>query len=129
LLSLSIPPPTSNEELPQTIENLKKKKAYFVAVQPKVTQDAVAKAEAEIKKLEKKLAGMTVNGDAKTAAADEATADAPETLPPNGTGEKPAEPASTPAVADSLSIGVPTEVVGKELEAVKEDAEEGEEAS
>ncbi|KZO97941.1 hypothetical protein CALVIDRAFT_544912 [Calocera viscosa TUFC12733] len=126
LLELSIPPPTSNEDIPQTIENLQKKKAYFVAIQPKATKDQIAKAEAEIKRLQKKLEGMTVNGDTKV---DEATADAPDALPPNGTGEKPAEPASTPAVPDTLSIGVPSEAVDQELEVVKEDGEGAEEAS
>ncbi|KZT62977.1 hypothetical protein CALCODRAFT_489526 [Calocera cornea HHB12733] len=126
LLELSIPPPTSIEDIPQTIENLQKKKAYFVAIQPKATKDQIAKAEAEIKRLQKKLDAMTVNGDAKE---DEATADAPEALPPNGNGEKPAEPASTPAVADTLSIGVPSEAVDQELEVVKEGDEGAEEAS
>ncbi|EJU06177.1 hypothetical protein DACRYDRAFT_85981 [Dacryopinax primogenitus] len=120
LLELSIPPPTSHEDIPQAIENLQKKKAYFVAIQPKATQDQIAKVEAEIKKLQKKLDSMTVNGDAQHEVA--------EALPPNGTGEQPAEPTATPAVPDHLSVSVPSEAVDKELEIVKEE-EDAEEAS
>lgn len=76
LLSLSIPPPTANDEIAQTIENLKKKKAYFVAIQPKTTQENIAKAEAQIKKMERKIDGLTGEGDKADGVPDEIDAEA-----------------------------------------------------
>ena len=52
LLSLSIPPPSSNVDIGRTIEDLKTKKAWFEANQTRVTAENVAKADAEIKRIE-----------------------------------------------------------------------------
>jgi hypothetical protein len=53
LLSLSIPPPTSQADVPRLVEDLKTKKAWFEANQARVTAEAIAKAEAEIQRLTK----------------------------------------------------------------------------
>ncbi|RDX55655.1 hypothetical protein OH76DRAFT_1428793 [Lentinus brumalis] len=110
LLSLSIPPPTSTADVPRVVEDLKTKKAWFEANQARVTAENKAKGEAEIRKLLGKSADVEVpsSGD----------------VPPNGGAERPAEPASTPAVAPSLSLGVPTEPVDEKLESVQEQAVE-----
>ncbi|KAI0269148.1 hypothetical protein BC834DRAFT_932144 [Gloeopeniophorella convolvens] len=104
LLALSIPPPSSQADVPRVVEDLKMKKAWFEANQARVTAEAIAKAEAEIKRLMAK-------GDA--AASDNATV-------PNGSGENPPEPAPTPEVADTLSVDPPSEAVADKLEAVEE---------
>ena len=52
LLSLSIPPPSSNADINRTIEDLKTKKAWFEANQARVTAENIAKADAEIKRIE-----------------------------------------------------------------------------
>jgi hypothetical protein len=109
LLSLSIPPPTNSSDLPRVVEDLKTKKAWFEANQKRVTAESVAKAEAEIQR----LTGKPANGTVKTGT-DTIT-------PPNGGGEKPAEPAHTPAVSDALSVPVSSEEVVDKLEAVQED--------
>ncbi|KAI5124970.1 hypothetical protein M0805_007396 [Coniferiporia weirii] len=96
LLALSIPPPASPADVPRTIEDLKTKKAWFEANQARVTADNIAKAEASIQKL--------MNG---------AKAD----VPPNGDGERPLEPVSTPAVPGELAQGVPSSEVDLQLEA------------
>ena len=51
LLSLSIPPPASNLDLPRLIENLNTKKVWFEANQARVTAENIAKAEADILRL------------------------------------------------------------------------------
>lgn len=106
LLSLSIPPPANSTDIPRVVEDLKTKKAWFEANQARVTAEAVAKAEADIKRLTQGKMG----GAAATLAAE----------PPNGDGEKPAEPAPTPAVADSISTSLPEEAVDEKLEQVQE---------
>jgi hypothetical protein len=53
LLSLSIPPPTSQADVPRVVEDLKTKKAWFEANQARETAEAIAKAEAEIRRLTK----------------------------------------------------------------------------
>ncbi len=53
LLSLSIPPPSSQADVPRVVEDLKTKKAWFEANQARVTSEAIAKAEAEIERLKK----------------------------------------------------------------------------
>ena len=57
LLSMSIPPPSSQADVPRVVEDLKTKKAWFEANQVRVTAEAVAKAEAEIQRLTKKGKG------------------------------------------------------------------------
>ena len=51
LLSLSIPPPSSQADVARVVEDLKTKKAWFEANQVRVTAEAIAKAEAEIERL------------------------------------------------------------------------------
>ena len=51
LFSLSIPPPSSQADVPRVVEDLKTKKAWFEANQARVTSEAIAKAEAEIQRL------------------------------------------------------------------------------
>jgi hypothetical protein len=64
LFSLSIPPPSSQADVPRVVEDLKTKKAWFEANQARVTADAIAKAEAEIQRLTKgKGDGITSNDD------------------------------------------------------------------
>ena len=53
LLSLSIPAPSSQADVPRVVEDLKTKKAWFEANQARVTAEAIAKAEAEIQRLTK----------------------------------------------------------------------------
>ncbi|KAJ7638818.1 hypothetical protein FB45DRAFT_976880 [Roridomyces roridus] len=67
LLSLSIPPPASNVDVPRVIEDLKTKKEWFEANQSRVTAENIAKAEAEIKRLDaaaKEAKQEELNGDA-----------------------------------------------------------------
>lgn len=112
LLSLSIPYPSSTADLPRTIGDLKAKKAWYEANQARVTAENVTKAEADIQRL--------LNGSKNHHASPHVDA------PPNGGGEQPPEPASTPQVTDDLSLGVPSEQVDEKLETVQEteDAEE-----
>ena len=51
LLSLSIPPPASNLDVPRLIEDLNTKKVWFEANQARVTAENIAKAEADIQGL------------------------------------------------------------------------------
>jgi len=51
LLTLSIPPPSSQTDIPRVVEDLKMKKAWFEANQAGVTAEAISKAEAEIRRL------------------------------------------------------------------------------
>ncbi|KAJ7700098.1 hypothetical protein B0H17DRAFT_1048577 [Mycena rosella] len=62
LLSLSIPPPASNIDVPRVIQDLKTKKEWFEANQARVTAENIAKAQAEIKRL---------NADAKESKVEE----------------------------------------------------------
>ncbi|KAF9009050.1 hypothetical protein BDQ17DRAFT_1349438 [Cyathus striatus] len=100
LLTLSIPPPTANDDI---------KKAWFEANQARITAENIAKAEAEIQRL--------TNGLQEAKIVDTTTSDI---SPPNGGGERPAEPASTPQVGDVPSVPVPSEEVVDKLEAVNE---------
>jgi hypothetical protein len=51
LLTLSIPPPSSQTDILRVVEDLKTKKAWFEANQARVTAEAISKAEAEIRRL------------------------------------------------------------------------------
>lgn len=70
LLSLNIPPPTSLSDIARVVENLQRKKAFFIGDQKRKTQD-------NIDRLEKKLQSMGVTDDAK--AADVSAVPAPTT--------------------------------------------------
>lgn len=109
LLSLSIPPPAASADVPRVVEDLKTKKAWFQANQERVTAENIVKAEAEIKRITK-----AENKDLPTASV---------ATPPNGGGEKPAEPASTPQASDVTSAPVPSSEIIDKLEEVKEDVE------
>lgn len=113
LLSLSIPPPTSNADVPRVIENLQTKKSWFEANQARVTAENKAKAEAEIRRL-----GGKTDGQTEVVPSDDLS-------PPNGGAEQPPEPAPTPATDAIPSVAVPSEAVVDQLEAVgeEEDAE------
>lgn len=54
LLSLSIPPPMNQSDLPRVVENVKLKRAYFVSNQERVTQENIAKAEKTIAQRQEK---------------------------------------------------------------------------
>jgi len=54
ILSLSIPPPVSTADLPRVVEDLKTKKSWFEANQARQTAENVAKAQAQIQKLNSK---------------------------------------------------------------------------
>jgi len=82
LLSLSIPPPGSGDEIPRVIEDLKTKKAWFAANQELATKEKVAKAEADIERILKSVRKNT-GGDAVPANGDgEAGGEAPADLAP-----------------------------------------------
>ncbi|KAF8309590.1 hypothetical protein DL93DRAFT_2117769 [Clavulina sp. PMI_390] len=103
LLQLSIPPPTSTSDIPRAIEDLKTKKAWFEANQARVTKENIAKADAEIKRLEAASAKMS--------------------------GEDPAEPVPTPAAANGAkSEPVAAEPVESKLEEVQEEQTVAEDA-
>lgn len=112
LLSLSITPPTSTADVPRVVEDLKAKKAWFLDNQARVTAENKKKAEARIQQ----LIGKSEKVDAPVS--DELT-------PPNGDGERPSEPAPTPASTDVTSIAVSSEAVVDKLEQVEE-AQNGE---
>ncbi|THH14675.1 hypothetical protein EW146_g5683 [Bondarzewia mesenterica] len=116
LLSLSIPPPASAADVPRVVEDLKKKKAWFEANQARVTGEAIAKAEADIRRL--------TNGKVEPKSVPETPTEG--VVPPGGGGENPAEPASTPKVTDLLDVRVSSEDIVDKLEEVKE--QEGETA-
>nr|VWO95496.1 Salicylate biosynthesis isochorismate synthase (EC (Isochorismate mutase) [Ganoderma boninense] len=111
LLSLSIPPPTSTTDVPRVVDDLKTKKAWFEANQSRVTAENKTKAEAEIRKL---LGGKP--NDVEIPPSGD--------VPPAGGAERPAEPASTPAMAPVPPTGVPSEAVYEKLESVQEQATE-----
>lgn len=79
----------------------------------RVTAEKIAKADAEIKRLE-------ALADNDTHANGGYTEDAQV---PNGNGENPAEPVPTPAVAKDVSTTVSSDAVDEKLEEVKEEAE------
>jgi len=106
LLSLSIPPPGSRDEIPRVTEDLKTKKAWFEANQELATKDKVAKAELEIKRILKNV-GRDTNGNA---------------APDNGDGEVPAESAPTSVKGDVPDAVVPAEEAVEKSEEVKVDA-------
>ncbi len=95
LMEFSIPPPTSQSDVPRVIEDLTTKKNWFQANQDRVTKENIAKAEAQIQKL--------------AASAKEL-----------GTPEVPLEPSSTPKTTDIPTSAVPSEEVDAKLEAVEE---------
>jgi hypothetical protein len=101
LLSLSIPPPAANTDVPRVIEDLNTKKAWFEANQARVTSENIAKATAEIQRLTK--------GDATS-----------DLDPSNVGGESPTEPASTPQTGITAAP-VSTEMVVDKLEVVQDD--------
>jgi len=89
LLSLSIPPPASNVDVPRVIEDLKTKKEWFEANQARVTAENIAKAEAEIKNL---------NAAAKESKLEEA----------NGGAASPSQIADSPAPSEQVADKVET---------------------
>ncbi|KAH7343805.1 hypothetical protein B0J17DRAFT_713960 [Rhizoctonia solani] len=101
--TLSIPPPSSNADVERCIADLQKKRDWYLANQKSVTAEKVAKADAEIAKLE---AQAGTNGEV-----------------PNGNGEHPPEPTHTPAVGGEFSAEVPSEAVDEKLAEVKEETE------
>lgn len=103
LLSLSIPPPSSKEDVPRVVEDLKTKKAWFEANQKRVTAENIAKAEADIARLTGGRANAIEN-----------------VTPANGGGENPPEPAHTPQVGDVASVPVASDEVVEKLEPVAE---------
>lgn len=106
LLSLSIPPPTGQADVPRVIEDLKTKKAWFEANQARQTAENVAKAEAEIRRL---TDGAKPNGKRNVTVSL-----------PNG-GSEPPEPATTPSGGSPPRID---DEVEEKLEEVQVDAEE-----
>lgn len=111
LLTLSIPPPASSADLPRVVEDLKTKKAWFKANQARVTAEAIAKAEADIRRL------TGANGKVESKSVPESPA---EVSPPNGAGEAPSEPTFTPKAQDLPEAAVTSEDVVEKLEEVQE---------
>lgn len=75
LLALNIPPPTHHGDVARVVENLQRKKAFYVGDQDRKTKENIAK-------IEKKLGALNVQEDANggdAAAAAEAAAAAPAT--------------------------------------------------
>ncbi|KAL1747434.1 hypothetical protein HDZ31DRAFT_80420 [Schizophyllum fasciatum] len=118
LLTLSIPPPASHGDVPRVVADLGTKKAWFEANQKRVTQENVARAEAEIRRLTGR-AGGAQEGEGE----GEGEEDPNAVLPPNGGGERPSELPPTPHVDDVKSLPVPSEAVDDKLEAVAEAGE------
>ncbi len=79
LLTLSVPPPSSQADVPRVVEDLKTKKAWFEANQARVTTEAIAKAEAEIQRLMKGKGDSAVSHDDWP---DKSSVEAPESVPP-----------------------------------------------
>ena len=100
LLSLSIPPPGSKDEIPRVVEDLKTKRAWFEANQELATKDKIAKAELDIKRILKNV-GKDVNGDA---------------APANGDDEIPADFAPASVKGDTPDVVVPAEEVVEKTE-------------
>ena len=103
LLSLSIPPPSSQADVPRVVEDLKTKKAWFEANQARVTAEAIAKAEAEIERLTRG------KGDSRDKS--------PKDEPPNDD-----DPWATPEVALTTEITdeQPSDIIPGEPEVVQE---------
>jgi len=109
LLNFSIPPPTSNADIPRVVENLKTKKEWFEANQARQTAANIAKAEAEIQR----LTGLSKDVKSPESVDDDVT-------PPNGGGEIPSDPANTPSASGPTSLAVPSDEVVDKLEVVSE---------
>ncbi|KAH9936954.1 hypothetical protein B0H21DRAFT_58477 [Amylocystis lapponica] len=109
LLALSITPPTSTADVPRLVEDLKTKKLWFEANQARVTAENKEKAEAQIKKL-------TGKAESKL----DVPSQSDDLIPPNGSGEHPAEPTPTPAAAPKASAAVSSDEVVEKLEDVQE---------
>ena len=77
----------------------------LLIIQERQTKENIAKAEANIKRL--------LNGG-------KADAESPD-LPPNGDGEKPAEPAPTPSVDGTPASEISVDKVDEQLEDVQEE--------
>ena len=56
LLSLSIPPPMNQADVPRLVDNIKLKREYFVSNQPHQTQENMRKTEEKIAALQAKTA-------------------------------------------------------------------------
>ena len=121
LLSLSIPPPGSKDEIPRVVDDLKTKKAWFEANQEVATKDQIAKAEVEIKKILKRV-GRDANGDAPPADGDNGAPADP--APASLWGDAPASASLWGEAPDPASIwGDPDAVVPAEgAEALPEEA-------
>ncbi|KAI0303240.1 hypothetical protein BC826DRAFT_984211 [Russula brevipes] len=78
LLSLSIPPPSSQADVPRVVEDLKTKKAWFEANQTRTTAEAIAKAEAEIQRLTKGKGDSATSPDEWS---NKGSVDAPDPAP------------------------------------------------
>lgn len=103
LTQFSIPLPTNAADVGRVVTDLQTKKAWFLANQDRVTKEKIAKAEARIQSLANQNESP---GDVAV---------------PNGTGERPAEPAPTPKEPSALSESVSTEAVDAKLESVEEE--------
>jgi hypothetical protein len=95
LLSLSIPPPSSQADVARVVEDLKTKMAWYEANQARVTAEAIAKAEAEIQRL------TLGKGDSVVAASLDGWSN-------DGSAEAPPEPAPTLNAPDGPSSDVGT---------------------
>jgi hypothetical protein len=80
LFSLSIPPPSSQADVPRVVEDLKTKKAWFEANQARVTAEAIAKAEAEIQRLTKGKGDSAASNDSGDSP-DKGSVETPEPTP------------------------------------------------
>lgn len=64
LLSLNIPPPTNSNDIARVVENLQRKKAFFVGDQKRKTQE-------NVERVEKKLQSLNVDDEIADAGKDE----------------------------------------------------------
>jgi hypothetical protein len=110
LLSLSIPPPASTNDVLRVVEDLKTKKAWFEANQARVTAENVSKAESEIQRLTNAAKDTKSEGVSATVMS-----------PPNGGGEHPSEPVSTPQVGDVPTTAVQNPEAVEKLDATLEE--------
>ncbi|KAF9646030.1 hypothetical protein BDM02DRAFT_375296 [Thelephora ganbajun] len=106
LLSLSIPPPGSKDEIPRVVEDLKTKKTWFEANQELATKEKIAKVEVDIKRI---LGNVRENTNSDFA-------------PANGDGEVPADSAPASERGDTPDAAVPVEEAVEAPEEVKVDA-------
>ncbi|KAL5530138.1 BFR1 [Sanghuangporus sanghuang] len=118
LLSLSIPSPASAADIPRVVSDLQTKKAWFEANQARVTQENIARAEAEIQRLLGTSGGSRKGVlESNAASSSSSSVKGVDTdTPPSGTGENPPEPTPTPADAPELEHAVSPEEVSAELE-------------